>query len=203
MQEEDLKTKKEPSQKRANKTFDLILRTAAELLEDEGFEKLTTNKICAAAGMTPPALYRYFPNKYAILSELALRLMKLQNSELVRIGSKVREEGISRELMIDVLRQQVVVTQEHPGGVGILKTLYATPQLAEIRLSSHNDATQSILAILPELSERLGERAAHLRARLLVEIGNGLIEMIAENPDLDANVLIADTADIFLFHLEK
>ena len=52
---------------------------AGELLGEVGFEKLTTNAICARAKLTPPAFYRYFKDKYEILEVLARRLLKRQN----------------------------------------------------------------------------------------------------------------------------
>ena len=83
--------RKKPRQKRSAQTFELILDTAASLLEEVGLDKLNTNLICERAGLTPPALYRYFPNKYAIMEELGRRLMKAQNvknSIIVPVGSK-------------------------------------------------------------------------------------------------------------------
>src|SRR5882757_7039977 len=77
-----LEAKLQPTQARAQDTYEVILATAGEMLRDMGFEQLTTNAICERAGLTPPALYRYFPNKYAILKELGDRLMIAQD-ELV------------------------------------------------------------------------------------------------------------------------
>ena len=67
-----------PAQSRARRTVESILSAAAELLGEVGVEQLSTNLVCRRAGMTPPALYRYFPDKYAILSELARRLLDAQ-----------------------------------------------------------------------------------------------------------------------------
>ena len=58
----DLDTKT-PQRQRGKDTFEMILATAGELLSEVGFEKLTTNLVCERAGMTPPALYRYFGDK--------------------------------------------------------------------------------------------------------------------------------------------
>ncbi|MDT9091483.1 helix-turn-helix domain-containing protein, partial [Escherichia coli] len=74
-----LETKLQPTQARAQGTYEIGLATAGEMLRDMGFEQLTTNAICQRAGLTPPALYRYFPNKYAILKELGDRLMSAQD----------------------------------------------------------------------------------------------------------------------------
>ena len=73
----NLDTKQQPVQQRSVETFELILDVTAQLLGDVGVERLSTNMVCEKAGISPPALYRYFPNKYAILKELGARLMAL------------------------------------------------------------------------------------------------------------------------------
>jgi AcrR family transcriptional regulator len=71
-----LGTKLTPSRPTGVSTFEYLLRTAGQLLGEVGFEGLSTNLICKRAGMTPPALYRYFPNKYAVLQELGRCALK-------------------------------------------------------------------------------------------------------------------------------
>ena len=44
---------------------------AGALLAEVGIERISTNMIAARAGLTPPALYRYFADKYAVLEALA------------------------------------------------------------------------------------------------------------------------------------
>src|SRR5258706_13750820 len=73
-----LGTKLTPSRPAGVSTFEYLLRTAGQLLGEVGFERLSTNLICKRAGMTPPALYRYFPNKYAVLQGLGRRLIRAQ-----------------------------------------------------------------------------------------------------------------------------
>src|SRR6185436_12353021 len=77
-----LATKKQPAQQRATDTYERILEVTAQTLADVGIERLSTNLVCERAGLTPPALYRYFPNKYALLSELGQRLMQAQNERI-------------------------------------------------------------------------------------------------------------------------
>src|ERR1700694_773087 len=74
-----LGTRLKPSRPAGVSTFEYLLSTAGQLLGEVGFEGLSTNLICKRAGMTPPALYRYFPNKYAVLQELGRRLMRAQD----------------------------------------------------------------------------------------------------------------------------
>src|SRR3546814_16662718 len=47
-----------------------------------GIERSSNNMIAARARLTPPALYRYFGDKYAVLEALGRRLMERQNAVL-------------------------------------------------------------------------------------------------------------------------
>ena len=103
-----------------------------------GFEQLTTNLICKRAHLTPPALYRYFPNKYAVLRALGNRLMEAQDAliyEWLDLGGMAPapvEEMVSKAL---VLQTKVVeVTRAFPGSIGILRALRAVPILHQMRL---------------------------------------------------------------------
>ena len=66
-----------PQQERAVQTRDHLLDVAGELLGEVGFENISTNMICARAGMTPPALYRYFRDKHAVLETLGFFALSL------------------------------------------------------------------------------------------------------------------------------
>ena len=49
-----------PKQRRAQETYERLLDVAGALLGEVGIERVSTNLIAARAGVTPPALYRYF-----------------------------------------------------------------------------------------------------------------------------------------------
>lgn len=71
--EREIASRREPSQDRARQRVDKILADTADLLMSSGLEKLTTNHIAKAAGMSVGSLYRYFPNKQSIIYELYKR----------------------------------------------------------------------------------------------------------------------------------
>lgn len=62
--------RKAPSQTRSQEKVQAILKAARQLLATTGLEKLTTNHIASAAGMSVGSLYQYFPNKQAIIHQL-------------------------------------------------------------------------------------------------------------------------------------
>ena len=62
--------KKTPTQPRARRTVERIVAATAELIEEQGLDALTTNKVAERANVNIASLYQYFPNKQALLSAL-------------------------------------------------------------------------------------------------------------------------------------
>ena len=67
-----------------------ILATAAELFAHRGFHGVSIDELGAAVGVSGPALYRYFPSKDAMLSEM-----------LVGISERLLAEGTRRMARTD------------------------------------------------------------------------------------------------------
>ena len=59
-----------PTQARSRETFEKILATAVELLDELGWDGFNTNLLAERAGVRVSAVYRYFPNKEAVLAEV-------------------------------------------------------------------------------------------------------------------------------------
>lgn len=193
-----LDTKSTPSRRQGKTTFEAILTTTGELLAEVGFERLTTNLVCERAGMTPPALYRYFPNKYALLAELARRLMDAQDEVFLawldRSGSDGRtmDDVVARnvELRKDLLR----VTRAQPGGMWILRAIRAVPQLQEVRVESRDKVLARHFKSLREYYPRVSEDQLRVASRLSEEVSYSIIEMLLEDPTLDEDRVIQESA---------
>ncbi|MDM7928268.1 TetR/AcrR family transcriptional regulator [Blastomonas fulva] len=72
-----------PRQQRSLTTVDLILEAAAQVLELAGEAGFNTNAIAERAGVGIGSIYRYFPDKHAILVEMGRR-------EMARVGAQIR-----------------------------------------------------------------------------------------------------------------
>jgi AcrR family transcriptional regulator len=194
----DLETKSTPSRRKGKTTFEAILVTAGELLAEVGFERLTTNLVCERAGLTPPALYRYFPNKYALLAELARRLMDAQDEVFLAwldrgdAAARTLEEAVTKgiELRTELLR----VTRNQPGGMSILRAIRAVPVLQQVRIESREKVIAHQMKILAELFPRVSAAQLEAAVRLSEEVGYGVIEMLLEDPSLDVDRVIAESA---------
>lgn len=71
MADKRLRSRKYPAQQRAVETRQRLLEAAARVFSQYGYAAGTTNRIAEAAGHSIGSLYQYFPNKDAILVELA------------------------------------------------------------------------------------------------------------------------------------
>ncbi|MFE5671441.1 TetR family transcriptional regulator [Agromyces sp. NPDC056523] len=63
----------EPTQRRSSQRLDALLDAAAEIVDELGFERLTTQMVAERAGASIGTVYRYFPDRVAVLHALRER----------------------------------------------------------------------------------------------------------------------------------
>ncbi|WP_439135696.1 TetR/AcrR family transcriptional regulator [Pseudomaricurvus sp.] len=193
----ELLEKTRPQQQRAIKTYERLLESAAELLDEVGVERISTNLIAERAGITVPALYRYFPNKYALLYALGARLMDRQN-EVVLEWFKVFYDPQSPldhiHHVYDILKATHQVTAEQTGGLAILRSMRVVPVLYEARLKSHYAVSDWICQQLVELLGVELSKELTLRVRLMLEVGTSAIEVAMEDPEMPVELALEEGA---------
>ena len=202
-----LATKLTPSQSRARTTFEAVLSTAGDLLGEVGFERLTTNLVCERAGMTPPALYRYFPNKYAILSELGRRLMEEQDEavfawiEAGGLEARDLDEAVAKNCRMQ--KEVNEITRRMPGGVWIMRALRAVPMLRDIRIASRDKVAQHISETLRARYPGVPAAELYRTARLTTELMYAATEMVLEEPDQDEDRINEDVCWMVVMHYQR
>ncbi|MEP5764541.1 MAG: TetR/AcrR family transcriptional regulator [Halieaceae bacterium] len=201
----ELLEKNKPQQQRAVKTYEAILSATGELLCEVGLERISTNNIAERAGVTVPALYRYFPNKYAVLNALGARLMDAQNDAFVH-WHQTYVEGKSAQHMLEslynLLFETYEVTRDFRGGLEIMHGMQAMAPLQEVRLDSHWAIADGFGRIWADQFKvpYTAETARH--ARLAVEIGFMALQMALEDSRLDADQALRDGAQALRVYLE-
>jgi AcrR family transcriptional regulator len=66
----------EPTQRRSTQRLDALLDAAAEIVDETGFERLTTQMVAERAGASIGTVYRYFPDRVAVLHALRERSIR-------------------------------------------------------------------------------------------------------------------------------
>lgn len=172
---------RKPQQDRSKKTYERLLDVTGQLLEEVGVDRVSTNLVAERAGVSPPTVYHYFVDKYALFRALGERLMAAQNA-LVAIDFHQSEAEIAV-----TLAEHVRLTRDFPGGIWVMRMLRAVPQLAEVRLASHRALAASLVEQGIGNDPSLDRAALERMVRLAIEMGYAAIEMALEEPALDVD----------------
>ena len=83
--------RKSASQKRSKAMVETMLDATARVLVREGYDRASTNRIAAVAGVSVGSLYQYFPNKEALVAALVARhnreILQLIRDALKKVAS--------------------------------------------------------------------------------------------------------------------
>lgn len=77
--------RKRPRQSRSQQLVRAIREACCKILDEEGADRLTTQRIADVAGVNIASVYQYFPNKEAILAEV-------YEEQLARVTEQVKPE---------------------------------------------------------------------------------------------------------------
>ncbi len=202
----ELEPKMQPAQTRATQTYERILEAAAETLEEVGFERLSTNLVCQRAELTPPALYRYFPNKYALLHELSRRLMEQQNAIIPKwLTPGVFSSGLQplEEALMGLLLETYQITRETTGGMWIMRGMRAVPMLQEVRLASDIEVSTFNVELLRDVLPHIPPAQLLLISRVTIEMAYSPMEMLFDDPSLKPEAVMAIVASALATYFSK
>ena len=94
--------RKSASQERSRLTVDALLEATARVLLKEGYDRASTNKIAAVAGVSIGSLYQYFPSKEALVAAVIDRhmheMLQVVRDALVKVANRPIEVA-ARELV--------------------------------------------------------------------------------------------------------
>jgi AcrR family transcriptional regulator len=128
----------DPIQARSTKRLEDLLDAAARYIHDNGYETLTTNHVSALSGSSIGTVYRYFPDRIALLDALIMR--NLERTKTNTINAFRSSTPGSLEDAIDGLVEVMAQMFRHE------------PGFRSIRLGDSLD-------IRPARPERWGNRA--------------------------------------------
>ena len=202
----ELLEKNRPRQQRAIKTYEAILKSAALLLCEVGLERISTNLIAERAGVTVPALYRYFPNKYAVLYALGARLMDSQHEAFMRWHnrhSRHRSPQAMLDGLYELLRATYEVTRDCIGGLEIMYGMQAMVPLQQVRLDSYWAMAEFFSQIWTEQLGISRSETTDLRARIAVDLGFATVQMALEDPRMDPDATLREGAVVLRVYLKQ
>jgi AcrR family transcriptional regulator len=188
---DQLAPRRRPSQDRSRDRVERILdATAALLAGDTPVDKITTAAIAEEAGVPIGSVYQYFPNKLAVLAELARRVMEQVDRKTASLitedfGVLPWDQAIDRA--IDATMQGYAA---QPGYLQLLLSIRPTPEFRLITDES-NERVAAMLARHPALRAVIPADQIDLVTRAAIQAANSLQDwaLSADDPDL-ANRII-------------
>jgi AcrR family transcriptional regulator len=83
----------EPTQRRSTQRLDALLDAAAEIVDEQGFERLTTQMVAERAGASIGTVYRYFPDRVAVLHALRERSVRRYRERVADAMERAELDG--------------------------------------------------------------------------------------------------------------
>jgi AcrR family transcriptional regulator len=187
---DQLAPRRRPSQERSRDRVERILDATAALLGDTPVDKITTAAIAEEAGVPIGSVYQYFPNKLAVLAELARRVMEqvdLKTASLIAedFGVLPWDQAIDRA--IDATMQGYAA---QPGYLQLLLSIRPTPEFRLITDES-NERVAALLARHPALRAVIPADRIELVTRAAIQAANALQDwaLSADDPDLTNRII--------------
>jgi len=169
-----LPVRRAPVQRRGASTVEAVLRACSALLARLPLDEINTTRIAAEAGISVGALYRFFPDKQAILDAVAVEHMKEFRSRMAKV--LVRSAfGSGPEFLSRMLDAYIEYLDAHPD----FRTLALGGHISALARESQTRPGAGPAGLLRAFMRRkLGVRDSatlDLRLRMAIETGERMI----------------------------
>jgi AcrR family transcriptional regulator len=145
----DTNPRKSASQERSRLTVNAILEATARVLMKEGYDRASTNKIAAVAGVSIGSLYQYFPSKEALVAAVSDRhsheVLQLMRNALVKVAARPIEVAAREFVLVAIDAHRVnpklhrVLAEQIPR-IGRLENVEAINQDVQALIRGYLDA---------------------------------------------------------------
>lgn len=194
--------RRQPVQERARKTVDLILETAAALIDEVGVEAFNTNALAARAAVRVRTVYRYFPNKLAVLSGVAERLALEWDEWFDGFGALADRRRDWRELWTGYVDTFIAGIRRVSGGLAVRRAMRALPELQAIDRRDNQRLARQLASALA----RRGVDVPHARlttmARVLIETAVAVLDLALFESSAQSRTLIEELKQMQLAYLD-
>jgi len=181
---------------------DEILNAAQRCFSRMGFHQTSMQQICAAAGMSPGNLYRYFPSKEAIIAGIAERDRAEVGAQLASVENAPdffeTFAALARHHFVERTADEVGLCAE------IMSESRRNPAIARIMQDFDKDVSARLVSMLRNAAER-GEISTDVDFKavvtMLMVIADGVWWRRAVDPTFDAQAVLPLFMDITRYML--
>ena len=200
MDEQNLR--RTPQQARSQQRVEEILQATAELLVEEGYERLTTSAIAKRAGISVGSLYQFFANKDAVLQALArkyLEKMALLNETVFTPDAIYVPTPILLDRAVDAL---VDFGDRNQGFHQLFNSPGILPQLQVVAEEATNQMILEVQKIVAGKAPHLTEERSFVISQVLMHMIKGILPLIETAVPAERPALIAEFKRMGVTYLE-
>jgi AcrR family transcriptional regulator len=188
-----LRSRHQPSQQRAKESVEAILTTTAALLDEVGVDGFNTNLLAERAGVRVRTVYRYFPNKYAVIIALTEALSVQWDEWMGTCYEQLADPDMDwrhalRAARVGWLRN----AQQVPGSLSVLQAMNATPELKDLHFKIFEAMSLKVAAALRTRGLRLSAAKRLSIGRTVVNAMNTGMDVHLRLPAKEAREFIAE-----------
>jgi AcrR family transcriptional regulator len=171
-----------PRQQRARVAVNRILRVTGELLDEAGFDALTTTAVAERADVNIATLYRYFPDKFALIEALAI---SIENERYEKTGPMLEAFATApdwRREMRALFEKLLDVRLKRVGARGLRRALHSAPQLWTTERAGFGRMVERLALALRARVPSMTAHRADLVARTALSMLVGLLDWSTAEP---------------------
>jgi AcrR family transcriptional regulator len=179
---------------------DRILDTAAHLLDEVGLEGFNTNLLAQRANVRVRTVYRYFPDKYAVILALMQRLTSDWQAWTIE-----EAEALSQRDWETAQRNAIVLWVKRfaaqPGAISVIKALGVVPAMRELDRKLLDFMIATMMAALKKRGIRLPTAKLYEVCRVSMSATNSGIEMYYTLGPREQEVYLQELCNMVIAYL--
>ena len=180
--------RRRPSQERSRERFERIVAAAADLIAERGIEPITMTDIANAAGLAVPALYRYFPNRQAIVRELAQRTFDADAEFSEEVAGIAR--GATRDDVAEIVAAYCRLGLVDPVRLWVRIAVHADSELSQLDLEGSRTNAALLADVLAESVDGVDRATLERRLLVVVETLDSVIRLAARSPEESEEIIV-------------
>ncbi|MGH9374648.1 MAG: TetR/AcrR family transcriptional regulator [Terriglobia bacterium] len=184
-----------PQQQRGQRRVAGLLRAAASVIAQAGYERATMCEIAVRARASIGSLYQFFPNKESVAEALRARYGK----ELDKLFRELALEAkvlTAKQLVCRLIDSHIQLAERHPAFLALLDAP-PTAHTSQRREVMRDRIAQVLLARDPGIS---GTKAARAGA-VVQQILRGLLILYARSPAHEKDAVIEEFKSVLIGYL--
>lgn len=190
--DEKLKPRRRPKQDRSIQRTQQIMDTTARLLEQVGFDDLTTILIAKELGISVGSLYHYFPNKHAIMRALAEHWLEDWNRVLEQLERLPLEQMELETLVPEFSNTFITVYRAQQGILPLVQAMFAVPELRDLDEQHDELVISRMSAIFKRIGINKPKQELKRIARVYLELTHALLLVVSEQKGVRAKRTLED-----------